>query len=181
MRSILLPLVSTLALLGACSSTHRDARAPAPSATMQASWKVDRPEDPAPGTPAGEVVRELRNYYHDFSARDWEAFADHFWPNATLATLWTPPGAESLELQASTVPEFVAKAPEGPGSATIFEEWMTSAEIHVDGDLAQVWALYGARFGEPDDLVEWSGTDAFTLLQHEGRWRIVSLAWASDR
>ena len=35
----------------------------------------------------GEVLAELRRYYADFSARDWEAFASHFWKGATITTV----------------------------------------------------------------------------------------------
>ena len=76
----------------------------------------------------------------------------------------------------------VAKAPEGPGSAPIFAEWMTAAELRVDEHgLAQAWVDYDAHFGEEGALFEWSGVDAFTLLRHDGRWRIVSLAYVSTK
>ncbi len=131
-------------------------------------------QDPAP------VLGELERYYADFSARDWEAYADHFWPGATLTTVWQPPGENAPRVVATSVPDFVAQAPQGPGAKAIFAEWMTGAEIKRTGNLAQVWARYGARFGDPWDVMEWTGVDAFTLLEHEGRWRITSLAWAGD-
>ena len=126
------------------------------------------------------VLEELETYYADFSARDWAAFADHFWPDATLTAVWQPPGESSERVVATSVPEFVAKAPEGPGSATVFEEWMTAATLRVTSNgLAQAWVDYEARFGEPDALMEWSGIDAFTLMRHDGRWRITSLAYVA--
>jgi len=39
------------------------------------------------------------------------------------------------------------------------------------------WARYTARFGDPGSVRTWKGIDAFTLMRHEGRWRIVSLAY----
>lgn len=124
------------------------------------------------------VLAELRRYYADFSARDWERFADHFWPGATLTTVWQPPGEPAPRVVTTTVPEFVRQAPQGPGSQPIFEERMTSAETRVSGDLAQAWATYEVRFGSPDSVATWRGMDAFTLVRHDGRWRIASLAWA---
>lgn len=126
------------------------------------------------------VVEELERYYADFSARDWEAFSDHFWPGATITTVWRPPGEEDERVVVTPVPEFVAQAPEGPGSREIFEEEMLEAEIRVSGGLAQVWARYSARFGDPGSVSEWEGTDAFTLLEHDDRWRIVSLVYAPE-
>lgn len=127
-----------------------------------------------------EVRAELQSYYADFSARDWEAFADHFWPGATLTTIWQPPGEDQLRVVATSVPDFVAQAPQGPGSKPIFEEKMTGAEVRVVRDLAQVWARYRVRFGEPGNVQEWSGIDALTLMKHDGRWKMISLAFTTE-
>lgn len=127
-----------------------------------------------------QVLDALHRYYADLSARDWEKFADHFWPRATITTIWQPQGESASRVFASTVPEFVAAAPQGPGSKPIFEERMLDAEIRISGTLAQVWARYAARFGEPGNIMEWTGVDAISLLHHEGRWRMVSLTFASD-
>ncbi len=134
----------------------------------------------ATATAEEEVRAELLSYYADFSARDWAKFADHFWPGATITTVWQPPGEAAPRVVVTSIPEFVAKAPEGPGSKSIFEEKMTGAEIRMHGNLAQVWARYEARFGEPGQVAEWSGTDASILMKHGGRWRIVALAFTGD-
>jgi hypothetical protein len=135
---------------------------------------------PAPDAVHDAVLREVRRYYADFSARDWDAFAAHFWPGATLTTVWQPPDEDSLRVFVTSVPAFVAQAPEGPGSQPVFEERMTDAEVRADAGLAQVWARYEARFGRPDSLATWTGIDAFTLMRHDGRWKIVSLAYAAE-
>jgi hypothetical protein len=135
------------------------------------------PKDPADET---QVRETLASYYDAFSARDWPRFSEHFWPGATLTTIWAPPGETVPGVVATTVPEFVEQAPEGPGSREIFEERMISAEITVEGGLAQAWVRYRARFGDPGDVMEWEGRDAFTLLLHDGEWRITSLAYAAD-
>jgi hypothetical protein len=128
----------------------------------------------------GPVRAELERYYADFTARDWTAFADHFWPGATITTVWQPPGAGAPLVDAQTVSGFVAKAPEGPGSKPIFEERMTGAEIRVHRDLAQAWVRYDARVGDPSNLMSWRGIDAITLMRHGGRWRITSLAFTDQ-
>ena len=109
---------------------------------------------PPPDDGRAAVLAELEAYYADLSARDWDAFSAHFWPGATIATVWRPPGADAPAVMVATVPEFVAKAAEGPGGKPIFEEWMTSSRIEITGGLAQVWAGYAARFGEVGDVVE---------------------------
>jgi hypothetical protein len=56
---------------------------------------------------------------------------------------------------------------------------MVSSEIMLRGNLAQAWVSYRARFGDPGDVTEWEGIDAFTLIRHEGQWKISSLAYLS--
>ncbi len=128
-----------------------------------------------------EVLAELRQYYADFSARDWEVFASHFWKGATITTVWQPAGEPAERVVVTSVPDFVAQAPAGPGSKPIFEEKMTGADVRVFQNLAQVWARYDARFGDPESVMEWSGIDAFTLMKHEGRWKIVALVFSAER
>jgi len=128
----------------------------------------------------GEVRAELECYYADFSARDWTAFAAHFWAGATITTRWQPPGEGAPRVVVTSVPDFVAQAPQGPGSKPIFEERMTGSDTRIQDDLAQVWARYDARFGEPGDVKEWSGVDSFTLMKHDGAWKIVALAFTNE-
>ncbi len=137
---------------------------------------------PPPGAQArADVLAELRGYYADLSARDWPAFASRFWPGATISTAWQPPGEAAVRAYVQTVQEFIDQAPRGPGSREIFSEELVSAEIRVAGSLAQAWVRYRARFGDPGDVAEWEGTDAFSLLLVDGRWKIVSLAFAAAR
>jgi len=136
-------------------------------------------EEPSDDTQA-DILAFLERYYDDLSARDWDAFADYFWPGATLTTVWQPAGDAAPRVVVVSVPDFVAQAPLGPDSQPIFEERMTASRVWREGSLAQAWTRYEARFGSSDSLFEWEGTDAFTLMKHEGRWRIVSLAYAAD-
>lgn len=136
--------------------------------------------DATPDTLRDQALAFVEQYYADFSARDWVRYADHFWPGATLTTVWQPPGEPAARVVTTSIEEFTAQAPAGPGSRQIFEERMTSAQVRASGDLAQVWASYEARFGDPGDIQEWTGVDAFTLMRFEGRWRIVSLAYSND-
>lgn len=148
--------------------------------TLEVAPPAARQGDPLATADTTLVLAELRAYYRDMSARDWEAYREHFWPRGTITTVWAAPGEDDASVQVSTIDEFVARAPEGPGSRSIFEETMLSSRITTAGDLAQAWVRYHARFGDPGDVMEWDGTDVFTLLRHDGRWRIVSLVFASN-
>lgn len=134
------------------------------------------------GVPAGEedVRSFLEAYYTALSDRDWRRFEEHFWPGAMMATVWQPPGEPVERVVATSIPDFVAMAPQGPGSREIFEERLVTADLTISGDLAQAWVRYAARFGDPGDIAEWEGTDAFTLLRHDGQWRITSLAYVPE-
>lgn len=135
----------------------------------------------ARGADSVMIVSELRAYYRDFSARDWPAFAEHFWSGADLTTVWQAPGQDSARVMATSVPDFVAQAAHGPDSLPIFEERLLDVRITAAGDLAQAWARYRVAFGRPGAVSEWDGIDAFTLLRHGGRWRIVGLAFMAGR
>lgn len=167
LRSLLLAALVLSALAGA-------------ACTLEYAPPDARRGQTVPDVDTSRILAELHSYYRDFSARDWAAFADHFWPGATITAVWQPPGADAPAVTVTTVPEFVAAAPEGPGSRAVFEEAMLDARIRRSGGLAQAWVRYRARFGDPGALQEWEGTDAFTLMQHGGQWRIVSLAFQSD-
>lgn len=104
-----------------------------------------------------EILSAVRQYYEDLSARDWERFAANFWEGATIATVWQPEGEDSPRVVINTIPEFVAKAPEGPGSKSIFEETMGQSKILVYQNLAIAWVEYDARFGDP--MTSWSGRE----------------------
>jgi hypothetical protein len=128
----------------------------------------------------GEVLETLHAYYEDFSARDWDAFAEHFWPGADITTVWQPPGEHSDRVVPTAIEDFLAQAPAGPGSKEVFEERMLAADIRVHRNLAQAWVRYGTRFGDPDSVEYWEGIDAFALLKHDGTWRIASLVFTGD-
>jgi hypothetical protein len=85
--------------------------------------------------------------------------------------------ASSASQCASSVAIVVSERLSGPDSKPIFEERLTDVVVRSYGNLAQAWATYTARFGEPGNVATWEGIDAFTLLRHDGTWRIVSLSY----
>lgn len=137
------------------------------------------PSAPGDDGPIAQVYREVQAYYADFSARDWDRFAAHFWPGATLTTVWTPAGESAPRVAACTIPEFVKAAPAGPGSKAVFEEKMETGSVRIENDLAQVWSYYTMRFGDAGNVVTTRGVDSITLLRHGGTWKIASIAYTS--
>ncbi len=138
-------------------------------------------DESVPSEMRREILEELEAYYRDLTAREWDAFAEHFWPGADMTTVWQPVGEDRDRVVATSIDEFIAQAPQGPGSKEIFEEWIIDVQLRVSGNLAQAWVRYGARFGDPGDISEWEGIDAVTLINHDGNWKIASLAFASDQ
>ena len=142
--------------------------------------RIVSPADSARSADSAAVVAVVTAYYNDFSARDWDAFASHFWPGADITTVFPPPGDSVPRVVIMPVPDFVARAPEGPGSREVFEERPEHIEVDVRGDIAVVWVRYRARFGDPGDVREWAGTDMFTLVRYDDVWKIVELAFTPD-
>ena len=130
-----------------------------------------------------DARNEIARYYSDMSCNNGKfgaGFASHFWPGATITTIWKGKGDDQPRVLVMSVPEFIAQTPEGACSQPIFEENMNAAEVKIHNGLAQVWAHYQARFGKPGSVEQWEGIDAFTLLQHKNRWKIVSLAFRAE-
>ncbi len=168
--------VLILAALSGCAATPATGSLPPVSpeslARQVAAYEFERART--------QVRALLTRYYRDFSARDWEAFVTHFWEGATITTIWAPEGETERRVLALSIPDFVAEAGMGPDSKAIFEETMGRTEVWVHENLAAVWAEYQARFGNPGDIAEWSGIDAFTLMKHKGMWKITSIAFSAD-
>jgi hypothetical protein len=51
-------------------------------------------------------------------------------------------------------------------------------EVRVNGPLAMVWYPYDLYI---DDKWSHCGVDVFTLIRHEGRWRIATMAWSAEQ
>ena len=122
----------------------------------------------------------LEEYYRDMSNRDWEKYRGYFWDDATITTAWKKPGESATRVHIITIDEFIVATPQGPDSQPVFSEKMKTASIHIRNNLADAWVEYDAEFGKPDSLMKWSGTDVFTFLRNEGKWKIVSLVFENN-
>ncbi len=162
--------LTLLILLGACAPRQRST-----SDAAQPPSKYLAPGDPV----REEILKELTEYYDHMSGRNWSAYASHFWPGATITTVWQPAGEPAPRVLITPIQDFIAQTPQGPDSKPIFEERLVDADVRVNSNLAQVWANYKARFGGLGKVDEWTGIDAFTLMKHEGHWKIAGLTFAA--
>lgn len=127
-----------------------------------------------------EVQAFLENYYQTFTDRDWEAYEDLFTDQAVLTTIWQSEEDSVPVLYTNTITQFLEQTEAGPDSQPIFEERMLNSDISVKNGLASAWVDYEAKFGTQESLMEWTGTDLFSLIRHEGRWYIASLSYVSQ-
>ena len=166
--------MSVLVLLAALSACAPKQRSTGDEAQPPAKYL-------AAGDPVREeILKELTQYYDHMSARDWPAYASHFWPGATITTVWQAAGEPAPKVLITPIQDFIAQTPLGPNSQPVFEERMVDADVRVNGNLSQVWANYKARFGGLGKIDEWTGIDAFTLMKQEGHWKISGLTFAAN-
>lgn len=135
---------------------------------------------PEPDSLAGaEVYGTLRAYYAALTSRDWLLLGTHFWPRGTITAIRVPAGDSVERVHTLSIEEFVAGA--GPARAAVFSAELVRASVVTYGDLADAWVTYRARVGAtPDSVTTHYGIDAFHLMRHEGRWRIVGLAFQNE-
>jgi hypothetical protein len=167
---------------------------PAAEAPLASTQKPDEPA-PAPAPPPAAdsaaavsaaadapLVALLEGYYADFGARNWTAFAGHFWPGATIATIRKPLGAPRETVVVTSIDEYVLNAGGAGVDQTPITIKLTARDVRVDGFLAQVLARFDANVQTPaqGELHNWHGLDAFTLMKHDGEWRIAALVIGSS-
>ena len=134
----------------------------------------------APTEAEAELRNRVERYYATLTARNWEAYRDFFWPEATLTTVWQPPGEDAPRVVMTSIEQFIENTDQGPDSKPIFEENLLGQDARLLENLGQVWARYEARFGDSTNVMTWRGVDAFTWMRHDGEWRIVSMAYTNE-
>lgn len=102
---------------------------------------------------------------------DMTAFTDLMLPEAILFPTSTREGVTRYRVR--TRAEERASAPR----ATVTERGFRP-DVRVSGPLAMVWYPYDLYLDG-----KWShcGVDVFTLIRHEGRWRIAAMAWSAEQ
>lgn len=108
------------------------------------------------------VVKQL---FDGMRARDTTAMRAAFVPNASMQSLAA--GGVRFESVDGWI-RSIATAPAG----LVLDERLANPQIHIDGDLANIWVDYwffaGERFSH-------CGVDAILLARRDGGWRIFSV------
>lgn len=116
------------------------------------------------------VLAPIQATFDAMAAHDAAAIKASWVPGATLLPVHD---GKATRL---TLDEFATRI-SGMGTTPI-QERIHDPVIHVDGDLAMVWAPYEfLREGK----VEHCGTDLFNLARIDGKWLIADIAWTTRR
>ena len=57
---------------------------------------------------------------------------------------------------------------------------MERARLHVHGNPTRVWAHDLTRFGDSGAVATRCGIDAFTLMKHDGEWKVVARCFTDE-
>lgn len=123
----------------------------------------------------------IRDFYAVFDNREGrvpsDAHVTSFFFGSAIITQRQPAGFETCTPAEFAAPRVMLLR---SGALVDFHEWETAARTEVEGELASRVSRYrkqGVLQGEP---YGGTGTKLFQLACAEGRWRILSLAWADD-
>lgn len=122
-------------------------------------------QQPARSAEEQAVFAPLQAVLDGLAARDHEAVRRQLLPGG-MATLIRDGKVLQMDFDA-----FVARLPST--GTTVLEEAVHDAVIHIDDNIAVIWAPYRFFF---DAQLHHSGTNIVSLLLHEGRWLISGIA-----
>lgn len=105
------------------------------------------------------------------SRGDMTGFTDLMVPEAILFPTVTRDGVTNYRVRTR------ADQRSSPMNAVVTERgW--SPEVRVSGGVAMVWYPYDLYL---DGTWSHCGADVFSLVRHEGTWRIVTMAWSAEQ
>lgn len=170
----------------AAASAARPAAATPPAAdSASTAPAVEPPVSHAPAEPIvapqeREVRQLLDAFYRDFAAGDWPRVADHFWPDATLVTIRSPSLGAPPTVVVMRIEDYVARQGAGGRAAPLKFE-MRTQRIETLGSIGSAVAQYDALDPSGAQSQGWQGADMFSLVLHNGEWRIASLVFEGAR
>jgi Domain of unknown function (DUF4440) len=119
---------------------------------------------------SASVMQSLNTMLTAMRERNVDGLRAIFHENVRMTLLRpTPDGATRAVVL--TGEQFIAAAtnPNGP----ILDEPIRNPVLHIDGDLASLWAEYQVRI---DGKVSHCGYDSFQFVRVAGVWKIISVA-----
>lgn len=106
--------------------------------------------------------------------RDWDAFRAIFVDGAQMRSV----GKTSVALLTPEV--YVAKSGPVIEKNGFFEQEL-SRKSWVYGNIAQVWSTYESRLKSMEEKPFDRGINTITLVKSDGKWKIASITWTSER
>jgi hypothetical protein len=117
------------------------------------------------------VLVPVNALFAAFEAGDAATMLRHVYPDGRVtASGMRGDGASNLRQQSWT--QFAARIK--PDSA--FQERIADPTIHIDDDIAVVWAPFVVRVG---GKVSNCGVDHFDLVRESGTWKVMNLTFSS--
>ena len=117
------------------------------------------------------VLATVNELFVAFEAGDAAAMLRHVYPDGRVtASGLRGDGASNLRQQTWTV--FAGRIkPDGA-----FQERISDPQVHIDGDIAMVWAPFVVRI---DGKVSNCGFDHFDLVRERDVWKVMNLTFSS--
>ena len=114
------------------------------------------------------VVATVQRLFDALETRDSVAGLATFHPSATILVAAGTPPTVTQTTPAALVGS-IARS-----TAGTFKERIFDTEVHIDGDVAQLWAYFTVHIG---NVFNRCGTDAMTLVRVNGEWKISHAAF----
>jgi hypothetical protein len=174
------PLPEQNAAAAASSATADAAASQGSVAAPVVSTPSEPPAEPSVAPQEREVRQLLDAFYRDFAAGDWPRVADHFWPGATLVTIRSPSLGAPPTVVVLRIEDYVARQGAGGRAAPLKLE-MRTQRIETLGSIGSAVAQYDALDPSGAQSQGWRGADMFSLVLHDGQWRIAALVFEGAR
>lgn len=127
-----------------------------------------------------EVYDVLERFYRDFAHGDWNAMGARFWPGASVIAIRRREQDTEKHVVSEPIEACLERMRAQVARTKPLEIAFVEYRIEPAGGIAQASIHYSAIDASGDAPQTWSGTDAFTLVRHEGEWRIASLVFGSN-
>lgn len=127
------------------------------------------PEHASEADSAG-VLATIDSLFAALAARDADAILAVIRPEGVATASFTDEAGEA-QIVSRSWPAFAARIAAIEGAPA---ERLIDPHVHVDGDIAMVWAPYEFTMnGEFSHC----GIDHFDLVRSEGEWRVLNITW----
>jgi hypothetical protein len=116
-----------------------------------------------------EVLASIQSFLDAMKAKDTTGMKLALDPLTRFTLLRPSPNGTRVMVLSGADFVKTASSPDGP----TYDEPIRKPVVHIDGDLATVWAEYQVRM---EGKVSHCGYDSFQLAKLGGRWKILSVS-----